>query len=127
MQKILLYKSSEIVYYTFGNGSEVVFCFHGYGLDGSSFGILESAIGRTHTLICIDFPFHGATLWKDDIVFTQTDLINIIRILHPLPSNKFSVIGYSMGGRIALNLIQINADAIWSLFHYLASPSGISD
>ena len=123
MQKTLTYKSSEIVYHTFGSGSEVVFCFHGYGLDGSSFGILEDKINKSHTLICIDFPFHGGTNWNDAIVFTQNDLANIISLLNPFPSKRFSILGYSMGGRIALNMLQTNPNPIEKVM--LIAPDGL--
>ncbi len=112
MQKTLSYHSSKINYYTFGSGGEVVFCFHGYGLDGSCFAFLENAILLTHTLFCIDFPFHGATEWNEGIAFTQKDLINIIDLIYPFPTKKYSIIGYSMGGRIALSLLQNHSDYI---------------
>ena len=123
MQSTLSYQSSKIRYYTFGSGNEVVFCFHGYGLDGSCFGFLEKAIPHSHTIICIDFPFHGSTEWNGGIMFTQNDLINIIRLLHPFPSNKFSILGYSMGGRIALSLLQNYSDYINRVI--LIAPDGL--
>jgi pimeloyl-ACP methyl ester carboxylesterase len=123
MQKTISYQSSKINYYTFGSGGEVVFCFHGYGLDGSCFAFLENTILLKHTLFCIDFPFHGATEWNEGIEFTQSDLTNIISLLNPFPTKKFSILGYSMGGRTALNLLQINSDSIKKVL--LIAPDGL--
>ncbi len=123
MQQILSYKSSQIVYYTYGSGDEIVFCFHGYGLDGSSFGFLEDAIGKSHTLVCIDMPFHGQTKWNENLVFTHFDLSNIIHLLNPFPNNKFTILGYSMGGRIVLSWLQINADKVNKVI--LIAPDGL--
>lgn len=124
MQKTLLYKSSEVIYHVFGDGEEVVFCFHGYGIDGTCFSIFENNIKDTATLICLDFPFHGNTNWKDGVVFTQNDLIEIISILNPLPQKKYTIIGYSMGGRVALNLLQSIPSLIKKVI--LIAPDGLA-
>ena len=124
MQKKLLYQSSEISYHVFGNGGEVVFCFHGYGLDGSSFTVFEKSIVDSATLICIDFPFHGKTIWNEGLLFSPIDLIAIFEILNPFPQKKYTIIGYSMGGRVALNLLQVNPISIKKAI--LIAPDGLT-
>jgi len=105
-QYSLAYKSSVIHYYIFGRGAKALFCFHGYGEDGLSFGFLEDMLGAGYTLYALDFPFHGKTQWNEKEPFTSTDLIAVLQWIHPHNNIKFSLLAYSMGGRAALHLIQ---------------------
>jgi pimeloyl-ACP methyl ester carboxylesterase len=105
-QHSLVYKSSIINYYIFGSGTNTLFCFHGYGEDGSSFAYLEKNLGGIYTLFALDFPVHGKTKWNEKEPFTPNDLIKVLELIHPNKNNKFSLLAYSMGGRAALHLLQ---------------------
>ena len=105
-QYSLVYKSSVIYYYVFGNGSKTLFCLHGYGEAGSSFAFLENKLGISYTMYAIDFPVHGKTRWNEEEPFTANDLVNILELIHPNKNNKFSLLAFSMGGRAALHLLQ---------------------
>ncbi len=67
-------------------------------------------MGNDFTLVAIDMPFHGQTEWNEGLLFTVNDLINIIdeirSIHHATNRSTFSLLGYSMGGRIALQLLE---------------------
>lgn len=110
MNCTLQYKESSIAYKIYGHGAKPLFCFHGYGEVAGSFAFLKDKLGVHYTLIAIDMPFHGHTNWKDGLLFTPGDLVTIIHQIlasHPaLNQERFSLLGYSMGGRIALQLIQ---------------------
>jgi pimeloyl-ACP methyl ester carboxylesterase len=103
---LLPYKNSFVHYLKFGKGTKFLFCFHGYGEDASSFLFLEKALGHDYTLIAIDFPFHGNTEWQEGLEFNTVDLENIINTIVPLELQTISLLGYSMGGRIALTMLQ---------------------
>ncbi len=102
-------------------GKKLLFCFHGYGEDAESFAFLETILGKNFDIIALDFPFHGLTDWKDELLFTDTDLINIIDLIAS-STQKISILGYSMGGRIALHLLQTNPQKIEQLV--LVAPDG---
>ncbi len=123
MKQVLQYKSSQIAYYTYGSGGEVVFCFHGYGLAGESFLILEHIFEADYTLICIDFPFHGSTYWQDGLFFSVEDLWEIMNLVNPKPKVPFSLMGYSMGGRIVMQLLQTYPQQIKQVA--LIAPDGL--
>ena len=123
MKKIVQYKSSQIAYYTYGSGYEILFCFHGYGLTGESFAVLQPVLEEVYTLICIDFPFHGATNWQEGLSFPPEDLWNLLMLLNPSPDKPFSLMGYSMGGRIALLLLEKHPQQIKQLA--LVAPDGL--
>ena len=67
------------------------------------------------TIIAIDVPFHGRTEWKDELIFKpeylQQFLLQIRSSLNK-ENIKFSLLGFSMGGRIALHLTQLMPDKI---------------
>jgi pimeloyl-ACP methyl ester carboxylesterase len=100
-----------------------LFCFHGYGEDGTSFAFLEGKLGATYTLYAIDFPIHGQTKWNEAYAFTPDDLVAIMEMIHPLNDKKISLLAYSMGGRAAMNLVQILPDKISHIG--LVAPDGL--
>ncbi len=111
-QKVLLYKHSQISYYCYGQGARVALCFHGYGEDARSFSFLGKYDPGYYRYYCIDLPYHGNTVWKEGLNFTHTDLRQIIDAIlqkekvQSLEQQKISLLGYSLGGRIALSLYQ---------------------
>jgi pimeloyl-ACP methyl ester carboxylesterase len=122
----LLYKSSKISYTLFGNGPRLLFCFHGYGESAASFAMLESPLGATFTMIAVDLPFHGNTSWKEDLFFAPRDLLSLLeQIAEDLPgkSEGWWLMGYSMGGRVALELAQWIPDKLRWLV--LLAPDGL--
>lgn len=103
---LLPYKQSFVHYLKFGHGTKFLFCFHGYGEDAQSFTFLRTGLGSDYTLIAIDFPYHGKTEWNEGLSFTPEDLQQIITRIVPLELQTISLLGYSMGGRIALAMFQ---------------------
>lgn len=119
------YKKSKFHYRKFGNGPKLLFCFHGYGRDSYTFGFLEKVLGQRYTIIAIDSPFHGETQW-DDPIFKPKDLVQVLEELASALGNgdkKISLLGYSMGGRIALNVTQYLAPKIERVV--LLAPDGL--
>lgn len=117
------YKQSNIFFHRFGEGEKILFCFHGYGEDAQSFTFLENILGKEYTLIALDLPFHGRTNWKDGLLFTGNDLVKIINLIVVLPDQKITILGYSMGGRVALKLLQIVPNKIEKII--LIAPDGL--
>lgn len=100
------WRSSIIHYKRFGHGAEWLFCFHGYGEDAGSFDVFESLLKDRFTAFVLDMPFHGQTDWKEGLSFSTEDLIELINLIRP-SQELFSLLGYSMGGRIALRLTEV--------------------
>jgi pimeloyl-ACP methyl ester carboxylesterase len=91
-------------------GSRILFAFHGYGESAGSFDILEEPLGHDFTIVAIDLPYHGATEWREGFYLAPADLLNIMEeIAFGLPGrlSGWSLLGYSMGGRVALQLLQL--------------------
>lgn len=100
----LSYGQSNIHYLQYGTGQTVIVALHGYGESAESFNFLQPLLSLPYRVIAIDLPFHGATQWKE-ATFTGKDMIGIIdKILNQTGLNgcNFMLMGYSMGGRVAL-------------------------
>lgn len=126
----ITYRNSTIGYYRFGSGSQVAICLHGFGENAAMFGFLANYAGNQHTFYSIDLPFHGKTDWKDGLNFTSTDLQQIVEEIlqknnHTLQTKnyKLSLLGFSLGGRMALSLYQAMPDKIQKLI--LLAPDGL--
>lgn len=127
---LLVYKNSTVGYYRFGYGPKPAICFHGFGEDASTFNFLANYAGNQYTFFSIDLPFHGKTDWKEGLNFTYHDLLKIVEIITredneaPLISTrKLSLLGFSLGGRIALSLYEAMPDKIEKLV--LLAPDGL--
>lgn len=126
----LNYKTSYINCYRFGSGEKIAICFHGYGEDGSTYRFLERCAGDQYSFFSIDLPFHGKTQWNEGLIFTHMDLQHIIMEMlgddtHRLETGNLhlSLLGFSLGGRIALSLYQAQPDRIEKLV--LLAPDGL--
>ena len=123
LPKLLTYKNSTIAWYQFGNGQTPLICFHGYAENGSSFAFLSSHLGNQYTLYAVDLPFHGATEWKEEDPFTHTDLVEVVRIITVGNPKKWTLMGFSLGGRICLSLYQSQHEHVDRMV--LLAPDGL--
>jgi pimeloyl-ACP methyl ester carboxylesterase len=126
----LSYRNSIIGYCRFGSGPKTVICFHGYGEDASTFGFLGKYAGDQYNFYVIDLPFHGKTEWKEGLTFSTQDLLQIVNDIlmgnniEPETLNfKLSLLGFSIGGRVALSLYQEMPGQIERLV--LLAPDGL--
>ena len=128
MEKFISYKNSKIQYWKYGNGAVPLICLHGFGQDGSRFSFLQKITADRFTLFPISLPFHAGTQWNEGLLFTQKDLYEIIVLI--LKENieisdpqQVSLLGYSMGGRLALAFFEEYPSFIKNI--YLAAPDGL--
>ena len=122
------YKSSRIHYYhsSIDINKPVLICFHGYGESAESFSFLEKFIQKDFIIIAIDFPFHGETEWNEGLTFSPENLIDILfSIINKLNINEKEIFmfGFSMGARIALDLLMRLPDKIKKII--LLAPDGL--
>lgn len=117
-------RSSSIHGIRFGSGKQLLICFHGFGEDAEKFRALHSGLSDRYMLIAIDLPFHGNTKWQQDELFLQEDLKFLInRILEREQSKRFSLMGYSLGGKLVLSAILNFASQLDSII--LIAPDGV--
>lgn len=101
-----------------------------HGLMGSSASWLEvvPSLSRDHTCICLDLPGHGKSdvppSWQRYTVEKQ--MTDVARALDHLEVDRTAILGYSMGGRIALSFALSRPERVSSLICESTSP-GIED
>jgi len=104
-----------------------LFCFHGYGRESFTFSFLERRLANSFTIIAIDIPHHGLTEWNEEAAFKPVYLTQFLsEIMKRLDKEnmKFTLFGFSMGGRIALYLTQLLPEKVDRLI--LLAPDGLS-
>jgi pimeloyl-ACP methyl ester carboxylesterase len=124
----LSYKSSQLHFLKAGTGNTVILCFHGYGETADYFVFLANLLSpEQYTLIAVDLPFHGKTVWKEGLRFLPADLQKITELIMEqsavTPDQKIILMGFSLGGRVALQLYQTMPASIFKLI--LMAPDGL--
>jgi pimeloyl-ACP methyl ester carboxylesterase len=123
------YQHSEnicIHYQKFGSGSKIILAFHGFSKSSEDYRKYESIFGDEYTIIAPDLFYHGKTKFASKEVksFSKAHLHDILSgWIEHLEIEQFSVLGYSMGGRIALFMLEKFPQKIEKL--YLLAPDGI--
>lgn len=109
--------------YAWGRGEKLLICFHGFRESGSSFSCLEPVLGSYYTLVAVDLPHQGSTQWEKPFL-DRTDLESCIQILlQRFGCQRFSLMGYSLGGRVCLFITESMASRIDELI--LLASDGI--
>ena len=119
--------SSRIHYSCWGTGPRLLFCFHGYGESADTFFFLTEHLGKDYTLIAFDLPFHGQTDWQGSLFFDPVHLVAQMEEISTGLSDRtapWTLLGYSMGGRVALHLLQLAPEKIGRLL--LLAPDGLT-
>lgn len=120
---ILSYKKSQINCVKAGTGKELLVAFHGYGERSSLFLPLARKLPDRFTLYAIDLPIHGQSRWRGKKIIGE-DFIWIVReILKKEDAVRCSLMGFSLGGRIALYLVEKVPHLVNHI--YLIAPDGI--
>jgi pimeloyl-ACP methyl ester carboxylesterase len=95
-------------YYKFGKGPKNMLCFHGFGMHGKQFKLLEANLGSNYTFYGFDLFFHKETKLKNQSIevikkgLSKQELAGIIADFCAHENiDRFSVIGYSMGSHYA--------------------------
>jgi pimeloyl-ACP methyl ester carboxylesterase len=115
--------SSSFHYLVQGNGNLVVVLLHGYAEQATAFNWLQHP---HYTFIAIDLPHHGHTNWVNEKDFTVQYLQQVINEIFKkenISPATFSLMGYSMGGRLALHFYESFPLLINKLF--LVAPDGL--
>lgn len=131
MLHILKYKNTSIAYHVFGKGPKTLFCLHGYGDSGDSFSFLEKFLGNDYHIIAPDLPIHGKTQWNGNQIFEPADILNWIPKMQEIAgiqlteNNKIHLMGYSLGGRLALSIFNKAPNEFEKVF--LLCPDGLHE
>jgi pimeloyl-ACP methyl ester carboxylesterase len=96
---------TAVHYLRAGDGPDLLVCFHGFGEHARTFELLSGKLPG-FTIIAFDLPFHGKTTLDTAAIFSVKELLDIIKRCPEIQEKKFGLLGYSMGGRIALSVYE---------------------
>lgn len=113
-------------YHVFGSGSIPIIAFHGFSRTANDYALYENYLHKKYTVYAVDLFYHGKSKLDGRKIrsFSKVQLKNLFEdfITH-LSLNKFQVLGYSMGGRLALFITEQFPDQTEHL--YLLAPDGL--
>ncbi len=119
------FADGHITYQKFGTGPAVMVAFHGFGQNSQVFAPVGVIAGEQFTLFAIDLFHHGNSRYSGRQLLTETDWQRIIAaFLAAQKINRFSLMGFSLGGRFALATVEAFADRLDQLI--LIAPDGIT-
>lgn len=119
-------KQGTLHYQKHGSGEKPLLVFHGFGQSAFTFQFLSSAaVGQTHTLYLFDLFFHGDSVWAlEETALEKSVWKNLMELFFQQESvSRFSVLGFSMGGKFALSTVESFPDRVAKI--YLLAPDGI--
>lgn len=120
----------KVHYHEYGNGKKLLFAFHGYGLTGKQFDVLEQSLLQEYRIIGFDHFFHGETILyevKEASVMggMQPELLKayVDTWFEQFVEQRFSLLGYSIGANMALFLLENFASLVDEII--LMAPDGL--
>ncbi|GAB4001346.1 hypothetical protein GCM10028807_57430 [Spirosoma daeguense] len=116
---------TRIAYRRFGHGPNVLLAFHGFGQTSQIYLPVEKRLGQHFTIFAIDLFFHGDSHYVADQLLTKTDWNKLLgNFLETHKIERFSLMGFSLGGRFALTAVEAFATRLDQLI--LIAPDGIT-
>lgn len=118
------YEGNRLAYRKIGHGPATLVAFHGFGQNGRVFYPLDETVGHRFTVFAIDLFFHGGSQYVGGQLLTKTDWQRLLgAFLETQRIGRFSLMGFSLGGRFALTVVEAFADRLDQLI--LIAPDGI--
>ncbi len=112
-------------YLKYGDGPSLLLAFHGYGEDARSFRMTAPLLEPQYTLISVNLPHHGGSHWPDHVALEKETLRAFVAgLLQQTGREKTSLIGYSIGGRVCLNIMELMPECIERVV--LVAPDGLA-
>ncbi len=103
----------QLHYTKYGSGGQLIIAFHGYGDDEYFFQPLVPYLGEDYSLLSFSLPYHAESHWPDDVTWSLDDIQDLIRnTLTTFQVERFSLMGYSIGGRICMKIVELMPDEI---------------
>ena len=100
-----------------GDGPDLVL-LHGWALHGGMWGPWIDTLAEHARLHVVDLPGHGRSRWSNDI----TDVAGLARAVLPAVPTGAVVLGWSLGGMVALELARRQAQRVRALVLIATTP-----
>jgi pimeloyl-ACP methyl ester carboxylesterase len=122
----------SIHYHEYGSGAKPLLAFHGYGMTGKQFHVLQNSILAKYHVYGFDHFFHGETALEE--TWTEKQIVQgmpreIVKSyleewFKVFGKQRISLLAYSIGANFALILLEEFPDIIDEII--LMAPDGLS-
>ena len=124
-EELLRYEESSLHYVIEGSGSKSLLVFHGFGQNRKAFENFSNSFSADYKLYIFDLYFHGHSIWGQDESPLEKHLwkrtIEHFVDIHQM--DKFSLCGFSLGGKFALATLEAFPERVESMI--LIAPDGV--
>ncbi len=126
--QFIVHNNLKLEYLTFGSGTIPLLAFHGFGRHAKDYQVFETLLGEKYTIYSFNLFHHGRSEYPEDRIEANTFTKNELKIIftqffQSLNAPKVAIMGYSLGGKIALMFTEIFPKQVESL--WLFAPDGI--
>ncbi|UOE50540.1 alpha/beta hydrolase [Mucilaginibacter sp. SMC90] len=118
-------------FHEYGTGQKPLLAFHGYGMTGKQFHVLDQSILPQYHIYGFDHFFHGESKldgWTEQQILAGMPKAMVRNYMEEwfklYGRQRFSVMGYSIGANLALILVEEYADMIDDII--LMAPDGLA-
>jgi pimeloyl-ACP methyl ester carboxylesterase len=118
-------------FHEYGEGQKPMLAFHGYGMTGKQFHVLNQSILKDYHVYGFDHFFHGESRldnWTEEQILTGMPKAIVREYVEEwfkqYGRQRFSVMAYSIGANLALILVEDYADLIDEII--LMAPDGLT-
>lgn len=123
--KFIRFNASTLHYAIAGNGEKRLLVFHGFGQDMEVFEFFSRSLAKQYTFYVFDLYFHGKSTWAhgEKTLSKEEWKQTVYLFLQENNIARFSLAGFSLGGKFALATLEAFPDRTDSIF--LIAPDGI--
>jgi pimeloyl-ACP methyl ester carboxylesterase len=87
-----------------GQGPKVLVALHGFRQNGQAFAKMATTLPTGTTLLAPDLPYHGGTQWHAAEYKPEDIELLITELLWRTKAEHFHLLGFSLGGQLAVGL-----------------------
>ena len=104
-----------------GSGSWIVF-LHGLFGQGKNWTSIAKTLADRHRVLLLDLPNHGRSDWTDELGYPAMAAAVAATLAEVAPGERWTVVGHSMGGKVAMNLALVEPELVERLCVVDMSP-----
>jgi len=121
-----VFDDNVLNYQTYGSGKNIFLAFHGYAQNHEVFRNFASTLGEDYKIFSFDLFMHGQSNWRNKKNKLSKEYWKIIisEFLLENNINVFSLLGFSMGGKFVLAILESFPDKIQKVI--LIAPDGVN-